>query len=306
MNNDRFVAYYLEIACNGNSSRRSWIMSFDIIKSVVNQYFNNAFAPFTFSAKEKDVETGFSYFGSRYYNSDLSIWLSVDPMASKYPSLSPYVYCANNPIKLVDPNGEDVVDNPYLLFNGKTGTLEIWDDNNTADDYSDDTFIGSFEAHNNVTKSSQGKWEDGIYEMLDQQESNKHGNKTDDNGVLLDSPNGSYGTAGCYRAKPFAEKTTTKFREGMAVHAGREHKPFQDRKTLGCIRTTPEAMDAIDNAISKFGSLKRIIIQNNRTSPNSEGINKISPHAPQREPAFTPSMPISLPDKTRVSISYPL
>jgi RHS repeat-associated protein len=61
---------------------------------------------FTFSAKEKDVETGLSYFGSRYYSSDLSIWLSVDPMSDKYASLSPYVYCANNPVKLVDPNGE--------------------------------------------------------------------------------------------------------------------------------------------------------------------------------------------------------
>jgi RHS repeat-associated protein len=60
---------------------------------------------FTFSAKERDLETGLSYFGARYYSSDLSIWLSVDPKASKYPSLSPYVYCANNPIKLVDPNG---------------------------------------------------------------------------------------------------------------------------------------------------------------------------------------------------------
>ena len=62
---------------------------------------------YTFSAKEKDTETGYSYFGSRYYNSDLSIWLSVDPMAAKYASLSPYVYCADNPVKLVDPNGED-------------------------------------------------------------------------------------------------------------------------------------------------------------------------------------------------------
>ena len=67
-------------------------------------------ARFTFSAKEKDTETGYSYFGSRYYNSDLSIWLSVDPMSDKYPSLSPYTYCANNPIKLVDPNGEEIVD----------------------------------------------------------------------------------------------------------------------------------------------------------------------------------------------------
>ena len=60
----------------------------------------------SFSAKERDTETGLSYFGARYYSSDLSVWLSVDPMASKYPSLSSYVYCANNPVKLVDPNGE--------------------------------------------------------------------------------------------------------------------------------------------------------------------------------------------------------
>ena len=61
----------------------------------------------TFSAKEKDLETGLSYFGSRYYNSDLSIWLSVDPMSDKYPHQSNYVYCSNNPIKVIDPNGED-------------------------------------------------------------------------------------------------------------------------------------------------------------------------------------------------------
>ena len=62
---------------------------------------------YTFSAKERDPETGLSYFGSRYYSSDLSIWLSVDPMAAKYPSLSSYVYCANNPMRLVDPDGEE-------------------------------------------------------------------------------------------------------------------------------------------------------------------------------------------------------
>ena len=66
---------------------------------------------YTFSAKEKDSETGLSYFGSRYYSSDLSVWLSVDPQASKYPSLSPYVYCANNPVRVVDPNGEDWFEN---------------------------------------------------------------------------------------------------------------------------------------------------------------------------------------------------
>ena len=70
--------------------------------------------PQTFTGKERDSETGYSYFGARYYDSDLMTgWLSVDPMADKYPSLSPYAYCAWNPIKLVDPDGEDAweVDN---------------------------------------------------------------------------------------------------------------------------------------------------------------------------------------------------
>ncbi len=65
-------------------------------------------APYTFTGKIKDAETGYNYFGARYYDSGLSIWLSVDPMSDKYPSMSPYNYCANNPVILVDPDGRDV------------------------------------------------------------------------------------------------------------------------------------------------------------------------------------------------------
>ena len=64
---------------------------------------------YTFTGKEKDIETGYYYFGARYYSSDLSMWLSVDPMADKYPSLSPYNYCAWNPIKLIDADGLDTI-----------------------------------------------------------------------------------------------------------------------------------------------------------------------------------------------------
>lgn len=59
------------------------------------------------TGKEKDEETGYGYFGARYMDHELmTMWLSVDPMADKYPSLSPYNYCAWNPVKLVDPDGE--------------------------------------------------------------------------------------------------------------------------------------------------------------------------------------------------------
>jgi len=44
--------------------------------------------PYTFSGKEKDKETGYR---AKYYSSELSVWLSVDPLAGKYPSMSPYI-----------------------------------------------------------------------------------------------------------------------------------------------------------------------------------------------------------------------
>ena len=76
---------------------------------ILNSSFLILNCTYTFSAKEKDSETGLSYFGSRYYSSDLSIWLSVDPMSGKYPNESPYVYCGNAPILLKDPNGREKI-----------------------------------------------------------------------------------------------------------------------------------------------------------------------------------------------------
>ncbi len=75
---------------------------------------NMRFSASTFTGKEKDEETGYGYFGARYMDHELmTMWLSVDPMADKYPSISPYAYCAWNPIKLVDPEGGTPI--PVLL-----------------------------------------------------------------------------------------------------------------------------------------------------------------------------------------------
>lgn len=38
---------------------------------------------------------------------EVLIWLSTDPKSDKYPSHSPYNYCANNPIMILDPNGKE-------------------------------------------------------------------------------------------------------------------------------------------------------------------------------------------------------
>jgi len=60
-------------------------------------------SPYRFNGKEKDPETGYHYYGARYYQSKFSVWMSVDPLA--HETLEPYVYTGNNPVMLVDPDG---------------------------------------------------------------------------------------------------------------------------------------------------------------------------------------------------------
>ena len=63
--------------------------------------------PYRFNGKELDTETGLYYYGARYYNPSTALWLGVDPLASKYPGVSPYAFCFSNPINFIDFNGEE-------------------------------------------------------------------------------------------------------------------------------------------------------------------------------------------------------
>lgn len=68
-------------------------------------------SPYRFNGKELDQETGYAYYGARYYDNQLSMWLSVDPLAMKGNNIlrSPYVFTNNNPIMMVDPDGMSAV-----------------------------------------------------------------------------------------------------------------------------------------------------------------------------------------------------
>ncbi len=58
---------------------------------------------------ERDQETGYDYRGARFYDSEVGRFLSLDPLASEYPTLSDYSYVAGNPIAFVDPNGKKII-----------------------------------------------------------------------------------------------------------------------------------------------------------------------------------------------------
>lgn len=64
--------------------------------------------PYLFNAKEFDEETGMYYYGARYYEPKLSLWMSVDRFAEKYYNMTPYCFNANNPLISVDINGDSL------------------------------------------------------------------------------------------------------------------------------------------------------------------------------------------------------
>ena len=83
--------------------------------------------PYMFNGKELDKElrsnrrthikitfnvrqTGLYYYGARYYDPRISMWYGVDPMMDKHPEISAYTFTANNPIRLIDPDGRDWYD----------------------------------------------------------------------------------------------------------------------------------------------------------------------------------------------------
>ena len=64
-----------------------------------------------YSGKEEQaaISTGIQLvdYGARMYDPVIARWMAVDPMAEEYYPMTPYGYCAGNPIVLVDPFGED-------------------------------------------------------------------------------------------------------------------------------------------------------------------------------------------------------
>jgi RHS repeat-associated protein len=79
---------------------------FGEITTEYNVNFGSSVIPkYSFNAKELDEETGMYYYEARYYAPP--VFTSRDPMFEKYFWMTPYAYCANNPVKYVDPSGEE-------------------------------------------------------------------------------------------------------------------------------------------------------------------------------------------------------
>ncbi len=80
--------------------------------------------PYKFNGKELDRMMGMNWYdySARFYDGAIGRFTTQDPLAEKYYSISPYAYCLNNPVKFVDPNGEDV----KIYYQDENGKNRAW------------------------------------------------------------------------------------------------------------------------------------------------------------------------------------
>lgn len=70
---------------------------------------NSSVQPYKYNGKELDRSNGLDWYdyGARHYDAAIGRWHAVDPSSEKYYGITPYAYCANNPVNCIDPNGKD-------------------------------------------------------------------------------------------------------------------------------------------------------------------------------------------------------
>ena len=63
---------------------------------------------FRYNSKEEQLRFGTPYidYGARQYDPVLGRWFAQDPLSEKYYGISPYAFCAGNPVKYIDPDGK--------------------------------------------------------------------------------------------------------------------------------------------------------------------------------------------------------
>ena len=195
---------------------------------------------FKFTGKERDAETGYDYFGARFYDYRKGFWNSVDPLADKYPGNTPYLYCNGNPIMLVDPNGmwsinvsasENRGQNPYALF-------EVFDNNG---DLLFRTIVKVVGIGGRDRSKVNADTPTGIYEILEWRATGE--------GTRYDAT--SYGPNDLLALD--YKGTEGAGRNGIHVHGGRKQNELSNTK--GCMRMADEDIAELKSVVTLLEAL---------------------------------------------------
>ena len=84
------------------------LLTYDLFGGIIPELSTGmGMQPYGYNGKELDHTHGLDWYdyGARHYDSPIGRWTTMDPLCEKYYNISPYVYCLNNPMRLVDYKG---------------------------------------------------------------------------------------------------------------------------------------------------------------------------------------------------------
>jgi RHS repeat-associated protein len=86
--------------------------------------------PYKFGGKEYDTMHGLNWsdFSARMLDMDIPVFPTADPLSEKYYSISPYAYCAGNPVNAMDLNGDSITTTINATINNTDGTTRVQTD----------------------------------------------------------------------------------------------------------------------------------------------------------------------------------
>ena len=168
-----FSFYYYNQDHLGNN--REVVDSAGTVKQITHYYpfgtpyadpstiLNPSLQPYKYNGKELDRMHGLDTYdyGARQYNPVTARWDRMDPLCEKYYGVSPYVYCHDNPVMFIDPNGK----NDYR-FDSKTGTFHLMEKTEDSKDnvytYKYDKKTGQYRKKKGIFSSQMTNIEKGI------------------------------------------------------------------------------------------------------------------------------------------------
>ena len=219
-----------------------------------------AVQPYKYNGKELDLMHGLNTYdyGARQHDPILARWDRIDPLCEKYYSTSPYAYCVNNPVILVDPDGEDVHLSISNVASNETGQIRVYSAAGTAnpcvkanvplyqltvtDDVTNETSYYQVTRDALVTSDGGKTFTNYAFEPQKTTEydgkitPNNYPDKTDLNAVCLSNKGNNEIAADSHRpVQPGGKKGSA---YGIMIHVGGEY--IKDGKecfagSLGCI-----------------------------------------------------------------------
>jgi len=199
-------------------------IDYDSFGNIVDDTNSSFEIPFRFAGGLYDKDTGLIRLGYRDYDPDISRWTAKDPMLFESEDTDLYGYCLNDPFNYVDPEGLS-----YITYNDKTHYLLLY--NNCGE------LVGTWIASNRTGDyDAKGRWQWKATPWKLGRNDWSHYNSHPGLDV-----NSNYGTQGVH-VFDIGDKGT----RGVGIHAGQKDGLGWKHATEGCIRTTEDAMKAIN------------------------------------------------------------